>query len=206
VERPDQIDWFESKLVSTLKDSKHKSTSIFNLIIFAESAVSLLKLEDICQRAAELSDLGAPVQLVGIVFGSDDFCADIGAERTSNAVELLYARQKLVLVAKAFRLQAIDLVYIDYKDLEGLKTQSKEGARMGFTGKQVIHPGQIAIVQEAFTPSPDKIKWATELIDAFNLHQKSGQGAFNFHGHMIDMPLVLQARNIVQSLKQLIKT
>ncbi len=71
------------------------------------------------------------------MFGSDDFVADVGAVRTEDATELVYARQKVVAVAKAFQLQAIDLVYIDYKNLEGLRKQSEEGARMGFTGKQV---------------------------------------------------------------------
>jgi len=84
------------------------------------------------------------------------------------------------------------------QDLNGLEKQSIEGARMGFTGKQVIHPSQIEVVQRAFTPSPEKLEWARELTAAFQNHQSSGQGAFTFRGHMIDMPLLLQARNILQ--------
>ncbi len=68
----------------------------------------------------------------------DDFVADIGAERTQDASELAYARQKLVAHCKAYKLKAIDMVYINFKDLEGLKVQSEQGAKMGFTGKQVI--------------------------------------------------------------------
>ncbi|XP_058885035.1 citramalyl-CoA lyase, mitochondrial-like [Acipenser ruthenus] len=67
---------------------------------------------------------------------------------------------------------------------------------MGFTGKQVIHPNQIRIVQEYF-PSPEKVKWAQDLISAFDEHQKLGKGAFSFHGRMIDMPSLKQAQNIV---------
>ena len=69
---------------------------------------------------------------------SDDFVADIGAARTDSAIELLYARQKIVAHAKAFGMQAIDLVHINFKDLQGLREQSLEGSNMGFTGKQVI--------------------------------------------------------------------
>ena len=69
---------------------------------------------------------------------SDDFVADIGAARTDSAIELLYARQKIVAHAKAFDMQAIDLVHINFKDLQGLREQSLEGSNMGFTGKQVI--------------------------------------------------------------------
>ena len=165
------------------------------LIIFIESARSLLNIKDILQTARDLK--GRLIAAEGLVFGSDDFVADIGATRTASAGELLYARQKLITAAKAFELQAIDLVHIDYKDLDGLKAQSEEGFRMGFTGKQVIHPGQVGVVQRAFSPSEEKIKWAQELIAEFRRHEQSGKGAFNFRGSMIDMPLVKQAQNIV---------
>ena len=62
----------------------------------------------------------------------------------------MYARQKVVTVAKAFGLQAIDMVHIDFKDQEGLRIQSEASAKMGFTGKQVIHPGQIQIVHDSY--------------------------------------------------------
>ncbi|CAL4066277.1 unnamed protein product, partial [Meganyctiphanes norvegica] len=193
VDNSAQLEWFSDNLKNILKDRNLKEK--IRLIIFTESAQSLLGLSDICKRAIELSQ-NSPFTLDGIVFGSDDYCADIGATRTSEAKELLFARQYVVTVAKAFRLQAIDLVYIDYKDLSGLRIQSEEGAGMGFTGKQVIHPGQVQIVQEAFSPSPAKLEWARKLIEGFEQHQKEGKGAFTFQGHMIDMPLLLQAQNI----------
>ena len=62
-----------------------------------------------------------------------------------------------------------------FTDTVGLREQSLEGARMGFTGKQVIHPAQVPIVQDAFSPSPAKVEWATELIKAFEQHQLSGK-------------------------------
>ncbi|XP_051565725.1 citramalyl-CoA lyase, mitochondrial isoform X2 [Myxocyprinus asiaticus] len=166
------------------------------LVTFVETAVGLLNFKAVCEV---LRDLGpkAGFHHDGVVFGSDDFCASIGATRTKDAKELLYARQKVVVTTKAFGLQAIDLVYIDYKDVEGLRQQAREGALMGFTGKQVIHPNQIKAVQEEFTPSPERIKWAMELITAFEEHQKLGKGAFTFHGSMIDMPSLKQAQNIV---------
>lgn len=198
-----------------------------NLVIFAESAKSLLFLKgnhircvrviqsastnhgctirtDICQRAEDLSEYHL-FRLDGIVFGSDDFCASIGAERSKEANEVMVARQQVVIAAKAFGVQAIDVVYIDFKDLTGLKKQCEDGAKLGFTGKQCIHPDQIEIIHNAFTPSSEKIAWATELIQLFNQHQESGKGAFVFRGAMIDKPLLLQAQNIVNianSLKQ----
>ncbi|WAR06873.1 CLYBL-like protein [Mya arenaria] len=139
------------------RDIPHK----LSLVLFVESALGLLNLREVCQRATELSLRSSIFDVDGLVFGSDDYCADIGV--------------KLVTTAKAFRLQAIDMVHIDYKDLDGLGKQSVRGADMGFTGKQVIHPGQIPVVQEAFSPSPDRVEWATSLIEAFQQHQASGQ-------------------------------
>lgn len=167
-----------------------------NLIIYTESAKSLLFLRDILQRAKELSEYHL-FQLDAIVFGSDDFCASIGAERSNDAKEVMVARQQIVINAKAFDIQAIDVVYIDYKDIDGLKRQCIEGAQLGFTGKQAIHPGQVDIVQACFSPSLEKVAWATELIKLFEEHQTSGKGAFTFKGQMIDKPLLLQAQNIV---------
>ncbi|XP_064089478.1 citramalyl-CoA lyase, mitochondrial-like isoform X2 [Macrobrachium nipponense] len=112
VESPQHLEWFAEKLKSVVKVSNISEK--VRLIIFTESASSLLDLPAICRRGVELSK-DSPFELDGIVFGSDDFCADIGATRTNEAKELSFARQYVVTVAKAFKLQAIDLVYIDYK-------------------------------------------------------------------------------------------
>jgi len=191
----DHLNWFSDTSTAILKRVKSKTR--MNLIIFIESAQALLALPEICKAAWQLS-VSTHFIPDALVFGSDDYCADIGATRTKDAKELLYARQYLVTCAKAFKLQAIDIVHIDYKDSDGLKLQCREGADMGFTGKQVIHPGQIEICQNEFAPSPSKIEWARELLLRFEEQQESGKGAFEFRGSMIDMPLVLQAKNVVQ--------
>ena len=174
----------------------HPKSPLIGLIVFIESARALVQLKEICLAAVKLKSKSRLVP-EALVFGSDDFVADIGATRTGAAEELTYARQKVVTVAKAFGLQAIDLVHIDFKDLDGLRTFSEQGMRMGFTGKQVIHPGQVEVVHDAFKPSDDKIEWAKSLIKEFREHEAKGAGAFTFRGSMIDAPLVKQAQNIV---------
>lgn len=94
-------------------------------------------------------------------------------------------------------MQSIDMVYINFNNLDGLTRNAQQGADLGFTGKQVIHPKNIEIVQNVFSPSNEKIEWATELLEQFAMHELSGKGAFTFRGQMIDMPLVKQASNIV---------
>lgn len=139
--------------------------------------------------------------LQGVVFGSDDFSADVGINGrfSSEAWELMYARQKIVATCRLFEnAQPIDMVYINFKDLEGLKKQAEQGAAWGFMGKQVIHPQQVPIVQAAFSPSESSIQWAKELIDAYEAHEKEGRGAFTFRGQtMVDKPLLKKARYIL---------
>nr|CDJ87404.1 HpcH HpaI aldolase domain containing protein [Haemonchus contortus] len=168
------------------------------LVIWIESARALLDMPGILSSTLNLHKKSGFFKLDAVVFGSDDYCADIGATRTSEGSEVLYARQRFVACCKAFQLQAIDSVYIDIKNLDGLRKQSEEGRAWGFTGKQTIHPTQIPVVQKAFMPSAEKIEWATELVHAFSQHQSEGKGAFQFRGQMIDRPLLLQALNIIQ--------
>ncbi|WKY13372.1 hypothetical protein Q1695_004298 [Nippostrongylus brasiliensis] len=168
------------------------------LVIWIESARALLDMPRILSSTLNLHKNSGFFKLDAVVFGSDDYCADIGATRTSEGSEVLFARQRFVACCKAFQLQAIDSVYIDIKNLEGLRKQSEEGHAWGFTGKQSIHPTQIPVIQKAFTPPPDKVEWATELVHAFSQHMSEGRGAFQFRGQMIDRPLLLQALNIIQ--------
>ncbi|XP_015929081.2 citramalyl-CoA lyase, mitochondrial [Parasteatoda tepidariorum] len=195
LDNPSQLMWLNDVLRSHLQPKKE--FKMLNLLFLVESAISLLNLRSLCAKAMELSQEGF-FRLEGLIFGADDFCADIGANRSSDSRELVTSRQMFVIYAKAFKIQAIDMVHINYKDLDSLKKYSEEGANMGFTGKQVIHPMQVPVVQKAFSPSEEKIEWATELIKLFKIHQSEGKGAFIFRGNVIDKPLLLQAEYIIK--------
>jgi citrate lyase subunit beta-like protein len=107
----DQIKWLFEKL------DKLSNSSRFNLYFYMESAVSLLNLRDLILNSIKLSqdEYSSKYNIEGVVFGSDDYCADIGATRTKDALELSFARQYLVTVCKSFKIQAVDMVFIDYK-------------------------------------------------------------------------------------------
>ncbi|KAJ8923234.1 hypothetical protein NQ315_001790 [Exocentrus adspersus] len=192
VESSEHLLWFADEISHLIRREDH-----INLIIYIESALAFVNLFDICRTVRQLSKRFS-FEPVALVIGSDDLLANLGAMRTEDSKEILYARQKLVLAAKAYELQAIDMVYIKYKDLDGLKQQCEEGMRMGYTGKQVIHPGQVPVVQEAFLPTKAQLEWAEGLLQSFKEHQKTGKGAFSYKGSMIDMPTMKQAENIVK--------
>jgi len=193
IENVDQIKWFKEQCHRLIQNGRHKSKQV-NVIGQTETPLGLMNLRDVMKEAVKDDKY---LNFQAFVFGSDDYLASIGAARTKDATELLFARQYFIMHVKGYGLQAIDMVDINFKVLDGLQKQSIEGAKMGFTGKQVIHPAQIDIVNESFSPSKQQIEYAKELIEAYDQHQLTGKGAFTFNNSMIDMPLVKQARNVI---------
>ena len=114
---------------------------------------------------------------------------------------MLYARSAVVTACAANDLQAIDMVYIDFRDLEGLRIEAEQGAGLGFSGKQVIHPDQVAAVQEAFTPSAEAIAYAQRVVETFENSQREDKGAYALDGKMIDMPLLKNAQKVLERAK-----
>ena len=114
-----------------------------------------------------------------------------------------FVRSTCLLAAVAAGVQPIDAVYVDIKNSTGLKLESKTAADMGYTGKFTIHPSQIEIVNNAFTPSEKEISEAAELIAAFAEHQASGKMAFSFNGQMVDVAHLKRAQKILDKATQI---
>lgn len=187
VESAEQIAWVSAKITAQEHARAWEIGSI-GLIVIVESARGIVNLEKIA---------GADSRLQALIFGAEDLAGDIGATRTPAGWEIFYARSAVLLNAAAFGLQAIDLVFMDLYDLDGLRKEAVTGAQMGFTGKQVIHPNQVGPVQEAFTPDNDAIAQALRVLQAFNEHQSAGRGAFAMDGKMVDMPVIRAAEQVL---------
>jgi citrate lyase beta subunit len=186
VESLEQIQWVSGK-IETAERSHGWPVNSIRMLVGVETAKAILNLKEIASHP----------RLDGLIFGGEDYAASVGAVRTPEAAELLYARSVVVTACAAFGLQAVDMVTIDFRDLETLRREAAFGAQLGYTGKQVIHPAQVGPVQEAFTPNDDSIEKARRLVEAFEAHQKEGKGAFALDGKMIDMPLVKVAQNLL---------
>jgi citrate lyase subunit beta-like protein len=150
------------------------------IIAAIESALGMLSLRDIASSDPRLDAL---------VFASEDFCADLEMIRTPDATELLYPRSQLVITAKAFGLQAIDMVHIDFRNLEGLKEECRRGRELGFTGKQAIHPSQVATIHETFAPSSKDVDFAVRVVETYETTTSSGVGACVVDGIVVDAPV-----------------
>lgn len=191
VESFEQVEW-ASRIIEDAELKNGWQINSIRILIGVETAMGILNLKEIA----------AHPRLDAVIFGGEDFAASIGATRTKDAVELLYARQAVIVACAAFDLQAIDIVTIDYKDLEALKVESEFGAGLGFSGKQVIHPNQVPVVQEAFTPSDEAVAYARRIVETFEASQKEGKGAYSLDGKMIDMPLLKNAQKVLARAKK----
>jgi citrate lyase beta subunit len=183
VEHADQVHWVSEQI----GNAGFAQTEIA-LIVIVESALGIVKLAEIA---------GQDDRLQAIIFGAEDLAGDIGAVRTREGWEVFYARSAVVTHAAAFGLQAIDQVYVDFKDIPGLQQEARSGVQMGFAGKQIIHPNQVRPVQEAFTPSDSEIEHALQILEAANHQQEAGFGAFAIDGKMIDAPIVKTAERVL---------
>jgi citrate lyase subunit beta-like protein len=186
VEDLKQIEW-ASELIEAAELRSGWAMNSIRILVDVETPKGVLNVKEIASHP----------RLDALIFGGEDFAAALGATRTPEAVELLYARQAVLTAAAANGLQAIDLVAIDFKDLSTLRLEASLGAGLGFTGKQIIHPAQVEPVQSAFTPGSEAITQARRIVDGFEASKKEGRGAFALDGRMIDMPLVKNARKVL---------
>jgi citrate lyase beta subunit len=187
VDHAGQIHWV-SKIIEDYETKNGWTAGGICLLVVVESARGIVNLPQIA---------AADKRLQAIIFGAEDFAGDIGAIRTPQAWEVFYARSAVVTHAAAAEVQAIDMVYTDLNDLDGLRKEALEGARMAFAGKQIIHPNQVASVQEAFTPNDQAIAYARRVIQAYQQNQQAGVGAFALDGKMIDAPILKGANRVI---------
>jgi citrate lyase beta subunit len=190
VESFEHVDW-ASKIIESAELKYGWPVNSVRVLVGVETAKGILNLKEIA----------AHPRLDAIIFGGEDFAASIGATRAKDATELLYARQAVVVACAANDLQAIDIVTIDYKDMEALRLESEFGARLGYSGKQIIHPAQVEPAQTAFTPNDESIAYAKRIIETFESSQKEGKGAYSLDGKMIDMPLLKNAEKVLARAK-----
>ena len=133
-----------------------------------------------------------------ILLGAEDLSADVGATRTREGTEILYARERVVLAASHADVDAIDTLVTDYEDTDRLAEDAAFAATLGFDGKMAIHPAQVPVIEKAFTPDPDEIAWAKRVLSARDEADQEGRGVFAVDGEMIDAPLIAQAETILE--------
>jgi citrate lyase subunit beta/citryl-CoA lyase len=134
-------------------------------------------------------------RVAGLVFGAEDFSADMGITRTEGEVELLYARSALVTASRAAGRDAIDSPCLEWKAVEKLRADTRAARNMGFSGKLAIHPEQLPVINEMFSPSAAEVERARRILAAFS---GASSGVLTVDGSMVDEAVVRRARQILE--------
>lgn len=191
----------------------------------AESAAEIRAVESILAYVEHRADVDEPIEIVPLLESPAGICAvgDIAAatERVTaigsstsrggdiqqslglgwspTGEETAHVRSKIVLEARAAGVdQLLSGIWATVDDEEGLRAKAERQQRFGFTGMQVVHPGQIDVVNDVFTPSEDELAYYRDLVDAFEREQDGEQGAIRFDGEMVDAAKVKQARRVLE--------
>jgi citrate lyase subunit beta/citryl-CoA lyase len=168
------------------------------LVALGAVKVGIVPLIETAASVLSAEEIAAAPGVTAVAYGDQDFTADIGATVTEDKTESLYARQRTVVAAAAADVAALDTVHTDIEDTKGLREQTEFVVELGFDGKLAIHPGQVPIINEAFTPSSDEIEWAETVLAGQKQASTEDVGVFTVDGQMIDPPLVERARTIVR--------
>ena len=178
IERVEQLDAVADQFEETGLEA--------GVVALVETATGLTAVED----------LAAHPSVSGVVFGAEDFTADMGIIELEDKRYLDYARSRIAVAGSSADVVAIDTVYTDLGNTEGLRADARTALNFGFDGKAAIHPSQIEVINEVFTPSEEKIEWAEGVLEARDA--AGDKGVFEYEGEMIDAPVLSRAEEILR--------
>ena len=167
--------------------------------VATETAASLLTFHTYLEGVSE--------RLVAMTWGGEDLAAALGASDNRNPANgeyddpYLMAKSLCLATARAIDAQPVGVVYVDFRDLEGLEADCLRDRRAGFVGKIAIHPDQAEVINRAFTPSEEEVAHARRVVEVFE--QNPGLGTVGLDGKMLDMPHLKQARNVLAMADQI---
>jgi citrate lyase subunit beta/citryl-CoA lyase len=165
----------------------------WQVIALVESALGILRAEEVA----------AAPNVIALLWGAEDLMASTGG-RTSRHADgsyrgiALHARATTLLAATAHGKLAIDAIYANIPDLDGLQAEAEDAAASGFARKALIHPSHVAVVRAAFRPDERQLAWARRILDAAR-HGGQDGGAVKLDGQMIDAPVIRQAEAILKA-------
>lgn len=161
----------------------------FEIIALIETAMGLENSFQILKQSQ---------RIVGMFLGAEDLTLDLGAKRTKDSKEIDYARSRIIAVSKAMGVQAIDTPFTDTDDISGLRKDVYYAKDLGMTGKAVISPRHVKIVNDLFSPSDADIEYAHRVVEGVKSANEKGLGAFSIEGKMIDKPIIMRSLNTLK--------
>ena len=181
--------------ITRLEKERGLPVGKIKVAILIETALGVMKVEE----AASGSH-----RIVAIIFGAVDYTRDMKVTRTDKADEQFYARAKIGVTARAYGLVAEDAPFPNYSDVEAFEDNCRSGAQLGFEGRQIINPRQIAVAHKVYSPSPERVEWAKKITKVFEEEGLAkGSASVGFEGSMIDIPVYRDGLNILARQKEI---
>lgn len=188
-----------AEMVRTVEDAVLRAEQEFErpvgstlLMAALESARGVMNAYEVCTS----SD-----RMIGIALSGGDYTKDLQTVITGTGVELMGARQQMIIAARAAGVQCFDTVWTNLQDMDGFRKEVETIRQMGFDGKSIINPRQIPIVHEVFTPSMKDIIFAEKVIREIDTKKAQGIGVFTVDGKMIDIAFYDGARRTISLAK-----
>ncbi|CAM9706960.1 unnamed protein product [Phaeothamnion confervicola] len=190
------VDW----LIANLERERGLPAGGIDLMPIVETAAAFSRLDRIF-GARSLKDYAGPWRVKRVAFGAADFTSDVGMTWTAGEEELLSLRTALVVASRAAGIEPpIDTVWVRMKDAEGLRASVERSLRLGFQGRMCIHPDQVTLVNEVFTPSADEAARAQKVVDAFRHAESQGIASIQVDGAFVDYPVYHRAQRVLATL------
>ena len=158
------------------------------VVAWAETASALVDARDIAVSSQ---------RVIALAFGAEDFTNDMGIERSDSGDEVQVPRSLVPVAARAANVASLDSPFVAFQDPEALRADAQKARQMGFTGKHAIHPAQLDIINEVFSPAPDEVAYARRIMDAWDKAEAEGRGSLALDGRMVDVPVVKRAQNLL---------
>ena len=176
-------------IIEQIEDEHNLPHDKMSIHIMIETAMGVQNVFDIAKYSKRVD---------AITIGGQDLTADMNIKGTNNSSGIDLARKMIVMAAKANRIDAIDTVYVNVEDEEGLEKETRFIKDIGFSGKAVINPRQIGIIHKVYTPTDEEIRKAFRVVKEFNKNKAKGIGVFAIDGKMVDAPVVTRARYVLE--------
>jgi citrate lyase subunit beta/citryl-CoA lyase len=191
VESPEEVRELDAALAK-LEVHHHIPPDSTRLMLHLETGAGVWNAREIA--------LASP-RVLALAFGAEDLAADVGLRRSKGNSEVAVARALVPIAAAAAKVVSIDMITADYEDLERCATEAVEARALGYVGKMCIHPMQVPAIHEGFRPTPGEIAWAKKVQAAVEKAGVGEGGVVVVDGRMIDVPLIRQARRIMDDAK-----
>jgi citrate lyase subunit beta/citryl-CoA lyase len=176
------------QLVAPLEAAAGLEAGSIKLIPWIETARAVMNVQAMAT---------ASPRIVAIAFGAEDLTNDMGLRRSELGEEVQVPRAMMAVAARAARVAALDSPFVAFRDPQALRQDAQRARQVGYTGKFAIHPAQLDIINETFSPSPEEVEYARRVMAAWQQAEAAGRGSLDLDGRMVDVPVVKRAQNLL---------